>query len=605
MGESEDAAVLASDAGDAGDAGAGLSKNELKRRAKAEQKARERAEKEAARSARAAEKPAGVAELEKGEEELDPSQYLQMRKNALAKMEADGLPTYPHKFEVTVSLPEFVTRFAAVENGASLEDQTVSVAGRVYSKRASGAKLVFYDLKADGAKIQVMSDLRRFEGDADAFAATHAQIRRGDIIGVVGVPGRSKTGELSVMPAKIQLLSSCLHMLPKRNLKDPETRARQRYLDLMLNQGVRDTFKLRARAIQYLRRFLDERGFLEVETPMMNTQPGGATAKPFITHHNELAMDMYMRIAPELYLKMLVIGGLDRVYEIGRNFRNEGIDLTHNPEFTACEFYAAYWDYNDLMELTEQLLSGMVHELTGSYVLRYHPDGPGTERVLELDFTPPFRRISMVAALEEKLGDAVPRDLDLDAANAALVKLCAKHNVVCSPPLTTARMLDKLVGEFLEIECVSPTFICDHPEIMSPLAKSHRSLPGMTERFELFVCGRELCNAYTELNNPMVQRERFTRSAQDAAGGDDEAMVTDEDFCTALEYGLPPTGGWGLGIDRLIMFLTDNNAIKEVLLFPAMKPRDADVASTAGATAERMAALSVEPLEAHSTLVSK
>lgn len=379
------------------------------------------------------------------------------------------------------------------------------------------------------------------------------------------------------MPRQLRLLSPCLHMLPHLHfgLKDKETRFRQRYLDLILNSRVRKIFETRSKIIAYVRRFLDELGFLEVETPMMNMIAGGATAKPFVTYHNELNMQLYMRIAPELYHKILVVGGLDRVYEIGRQFRNEGIDLTHNPEFTTCEFYMAYADYNDLMTITENMVSGMVHSIHGTYKLKYHPDGPDGKEV-EMDFTPPFKRIPMLPALEKALNVKFPLAAELasDEGNKFLSDLCAKHEIECPPPRTSARLLDKLVGEYIEESCVNPTYIIEHPQIMSPLAKWHRSTPGLTERFELFVMKKEICNAYTELNDPVVQRQRFEQQAKDKAAGDEEAQMVDETFCTALEYGLPPTAGWGLGIDRLTMFLTDSNNIKEVLLFPAMKPDD-------------------------------
>jgi lysyl-tRNA synthetase class 2 len=430
---------------------------------------------------------------------------------------------------------------------------------------------------AQQQKLQVLSNFQFYE-DKEDYPKITELLRRGDIIGIVGYPSRSKTGELSIIPKKIELLAPCLHNLPfPGGLKDIETRYRARYLDLILHDEVTENFIKRTRMIQYIRRFFDERGFLEVETPTMSFLAGGATAKPFITYHNELGINLFLRVATELYLKQLIVGGIEKVYEIGKNFRNEGIDLTHNPEFTAIEAYWAYADYYDLIEMTETLLSSMVHHFFGTYQIQFYPLGKATpEKCYEIDFTPPYRRIPMIETLESKLNISFPRPLEGTECNEFLSKLLADKKIECTPPLTTSRMLDKLVGEYIEPDLISPSFITDHPQLMSPLAKYHRSKPGITERFELFLGGKELCNAYTELNDPFIQRSLFQDQSKDRAAGDDEAHPIDEGYCEALEHGLPPTAGWGMGIDRLVMFLTNNNNIKEVILFPAMRPLDRD-----------------------------
>lgn len=503
------------------------------------------------------------------ETELFEEEFYLQRINAVRNELKNGVNLYPNKFHVKHSFKEILEMSSKVDTQFT-GSEVVQSAGRITNIRRL-ARFCFFQVVSGEETLQIVVDAK--DPSKEQLVKF---LKRGDIIGFTANPGRTKSLEPSAFVTDITILTPCLRTIPTEHygLKDAEIIYRKRYLDLLMNKESKERFQKRTSIIRYIRQFLDSKGFLEVETPMMNLIPGGAAARPFITHHNELKLDLYMRVAPELYLKKLVIGGLDRVYEMGKQFRNEGIDLTHNPEFTSCEFYMAYADYNDTMEMTEELLSGLVKEMFGTETIVYSPSKRGeTVEPIEMSFKRPFRVISILDELNSKLGLNLTGETLEDADTlATLLKVCDKEGLSLEKPHTLSRVLDKLIGHVIEPQCISPTFLKDYPVVMSPLAKAHRSKPGLTERFEVFLNTKEICNAYTELNNPIEQRERFTMQAKDQSAGDVEAMMTDEDFCVALEYGLPPTGGWGLGVDRLVMYLTNAANIRDVIFFPAMKP---------------------------------
>ncbi len=492
--------------------------------------------------------------------EVNPNQYYQLRLDKIKEERDRNVCVYPHFYPQSMSLHEFRDIYQTkMQNGEHI-DKIYYLTGRVNTVRNASKKLTFIDIYQGVANLQVLAN-KGFYEVSDNFKLDNSRINTRDCIGIKGYPHRSKTGELSILALEIVWLAPCLHLIPDK-LEDKEIRYRQRYLDLLVNKNNINIFKVRSKIIKFLREFLDKKDFIEVETPMMHHIAGGATAKPFVTHHNDLNRDMFLRVAPELYLKMCIVSGMDRVYELGKQFRNESIDLTHNPEFTSLEFYMAYTDYHMLMTLTEVLLSQLVYNLHGKYIIKV-----GNQ---DIDFTPPYRKITMVGALEQKLNILFPRPLDSQECIEYILNVLADKGLECSPPHTAPRLMDKLVGEYLEVDCINPTFICDHPMMMSPLAKEHRSHPELTERFELFVNQKELCNAYTELNDPEVQRQRFMDQVK-MKDVDDEVQLPDESFCRALEYGLPPTAGWGMGIDRLVMLMTNKDSIREVLLFPMLR----------------------------------
>lgn len=505
-------------------------------------------------------------------EDISPAAYTEQRLNELQKIEN----WYPHHFEISLNIVDYRKKYNHLQTDEILLDVTESIAGRIQFIRTYGAKLYFMELESNEHTIQVLGNAKYRENQLVEFEMEKKMLRRGDIVGIIGHPNRSSKGELSIMPLKVVLLAPCLHSIPKniKGLSDAGARFEKRYLDFILHPENRQIFRTRSKIMKFIRNFLDDRDFMEVETPILSTKVGGANAKPFVTQHNELGKEMYMRIAPELYLKQLIIGGFERIYEIGKQFRNEGIDASHNPEFVSIEIYQAYADYNEMMVLVEQIFSEMALLIFGSYEFSYElaNNTKNTKKTINIDFTPPFQKLDFIIDLQKYGNFSFPPEVlsDLSSENSRLylIELCTKLNIECREPKTTPRLLDKLVGTFLEPLCMEkPTFIINHPQIISPLAKYHRENNMLTERFELFIGGMEFANAYTELNDPRIQNKCFEKQANDKKMNDPEAMPNDHDYVTALEYGLPPTGGLGIGIDRLVMLMTNQSVIREVITF--------------------------------------
>ena len=500
---------------------------------------------------------AGKNDQRPASEQDDLSQLLQIRRDKLKELQDSG------------NDPFQITRFVIDEDSAhikehfsQLEGKEVSIAGRLMSKRGMG-KVSFCDLQDKSGRIQLYA--RKDEMD-EAEYNRFKKYDIGDIVGVHGVVFRTQRGEMSVRVVTVTLLSKSLLPLPEKfhGLTSTELRYRQRYVDLIVNPEVKRNFVIRSRFIKHVRDFMDGRGFMEVETPVLNTISGGATARPFVTHHNTLDIDMYMRIATELPLKRLIVGGMDRVYEIGRIFRNEGMDPKHNPEFTTIELYQAYADFNDMMDLFEDLLSSAAQKILGTYQVQWQGE--------DIDLTPGWPRMPMHEAVKQYCG------IDFMAITTDEEAVAAAKSIGVELPETADKTwgnaLYECFDQRVEEKLIQPTFITMHPVDVSPLAKRSPKDPRLTERFELFICHSEMGNAFSELNDPIDQRQRFQKQVELRAKGDDEAGMMDEDFLTALEYGMPPTGGLGIGIDRCVMLLTNNDSIREVLLFPTMKPLD-------------------------------
>ncbi len=491
------------------------------------------------------------------EEEQDEKEILRIRREKLKRLQDQGSNPYEiTSFDVKQHAQEIVDRFET-----EYEGKQVSVAGRIMSWRDMG-KAAFMDLRDNTGRIQLYVKIDML--GEEAYRNLTASLDIGDVVGVTGEAFRTRRGEISVKADSMKILSKALLPLPEKyhGLKDTDARYRQRYLDLIVNPEVKRIFTIRSQFIRYVRDFMDGRGFMEVETPVLNTISGGATARPFITHHNTLDIDMYMRIATELPLKRLIVGGMERVYEIGRIFRNEGMDPKHNPEFTTIELYQAYADFNDMMDLFEDLLSSAAQKILGTYQVEWQGE--------KIDLTPGWPRMPMHEAVKKYCG------IDFMAITSDEEAVAAAKSIGVELPETAEKTwgnaLYECFDQKVEEKLIQPTFITMHPVDVSPLAKRSPKDPRLTERFELFICHSEMGNAFSELNDPIDQRQRFMKQVELRDKGDDEAGMMDEDFLTALEYGMPPTGGLGIGIDRCVMMLTNSDSIREVILFPTMKP---------------------------------
>ncbi|WP_025678978.1 lysine--tRNA ligase [Paenibacillus massiliensis] len=491
------------------------------------------------------------------------SELLQVRRAKLDELRALGIDPFGRKYVRTEEAGQVLAKYDDLTQ-EELEEKhiEVSLAGRIMAKRGMG-KASFAHIQDLSGRIQIYVRLDTVpEHKYKAFT----MLDLGDIIGVTGTVFKTKTGETSVKVQDMEVLSKSLYPLPEKyhGLKDVELRYRQRYVDLIMNPEVQKTFITRSRIIQSMRRYLDSLGYLEVETPTLHSIAGGAAAKPFITHHNALDMQLYMRIAIELHLKRLIVGGLEKVYEIGRVYRNEGISTRHNPEFTMIELYEAYADYKDIMQLTENMIAHIAQEVLGSQHISYQGR--------EIDLTPQWRRVSMVDAVKEVTGV----DFGVHMTNEEAHRLAKEHKVAVEPHMTFGHILNAFFEQFVEETLIQPTFITGHPVEISPLAKKNEEDPRFTDRFELFIVAREHANAFTELNDPIDQRQRFEAQLVEREQGNDEAHEMDDDFIRALEYGMPPTGGLGIGVDRLVMLLTDAASIRDVLLFPHMRNRSVE-----------------------------